>query len=114
MSRYFEVVYPQRLEELKEKLEPIAIALYEEAKNNPTEKYTIKAHKLLNDFNRIFQSFVEKTRLHLKFNEAKFEEKELVYVTTDYLYRFFEGTKIQTVYKSLYMRKKEEEKNIGG
>ena len=114
MSRYFEVVYPQRLEELKEKLEPIAIALYEEAKNNPTEKYTIKGHELLNDFNRAFQQFIKETKLHLKFNEAKLEEKELVYVTTDYLHRFFKDTKTQTVYKSLYMRKKEEEKNIGG
>jgi hypothetical protein len=114
MSRYFEVIYPQRLEELKEKLEPIADALYEEAKNNPTEKYTIKGHELLNEFHNTVQNFAKETRLHIKFNQAKLEEKELVYVTTDYLHRFFKDTKTQTVYKSLYMRKKEEEKNIGG
>lgn len=98
------MIYPQRLEELKEKLEPIADALYEEVKNNHTEKHTIKEHELLNEFRNMVQNFVKETKLHIKFNETKLEEKEMIYVMTDYLYQFFEGTKTQTVFKALYMR----------
>lgn len=84
-------------------MESVAVVLYEEIKDNPTEKCIIKGHKLLNEFNKIFQQFIKETELHLKFNEEKLE---LMYVMPECIHQFLEGTKAQTVFKSIYMREK--------
>lgn len=111
MSKYFEVVYPRRLKELKEKLDLLAPKII----NNPNEK---EAESLVVEFWNEFSKFIENTKLHLASDSVKGQllaMEEIRYVTPEYFASFFgDTTPTAIVFKALMKVKSQQTPNEKG
>lgn len=89
MSKYFEIVYPQRMKELKEKLDIIANRF----DKIPNDKDHIEEQvTLVKEFHNEFRKFVDNTSLHLKSEGVKnqiTDESEIKFVTKEYFLEYF-------------------------
>ncbi len=104
MKHYFEITYPRRLEELKGKLEPIAVKAFEWiGKDNKEE-----AVASIQEFQDELDKFVNNTKLHimgLKTVSPNYTQL----VTRDYLIEYLgKHTRAGQLVGFLRTRKKEE------
>lgn len=104
MSRYFEVVYPERLKELKSKLDSIAVQFDLLAKIGMAENAEME-RKILNIFVKTFNYFLNETRLHITFHKKSLDMSEAKFISRQYLLDYFKDTPTGTLLKILYEEK---------
>lgn len=107
MSKYFEVVYPRRTKELKEKLDSIA-ERYDALPESDVEGQT----KLIMEFDKVFMNFIYNTKLHLR-NEKMLDEKELKFIMPEYFLELF-GVRTTTARMFAAIQKAKEKEIIKG
>jgi hypothetical protein len=109
MSRYFEVVYPRRTKELKEKLDSIAERF--DALDKSDDEGSMK---LIIEFDKVFMNFLYNTKLHLKSegNELA-DEKEIRFIMPEYFMELF-GVRTTTARMFAAIQKAKEKEIIKG
>ena len=112
MSRYFEVIYPGRLKELKKQLDIISSQYFKLPLNQLDEQV-----KLIHDFQHEFSKFTNNTYLHLKHDSIKKQvasEEEIKFITPEYFVEYFGKDtptgKIFASIQKLLKEKKEKDK----
>lgn len=87
MSRYFEVIYPERMKELKEDLDMISTKHWKIPLNDIESQ-----SKSIKEFHKVFIKFIQNTKLHLTHDSVRHQlasEDEIKYITPEYFLEYF-------------------------
>ena len=104
MKKYFDIMYPVRLKDVKKDLDKLS-AEFVALSPDDDEQIRTKGVEIMEKFRLRFNSFLLNTQLHLTYDSIVPDEKYLYMARFDYIHNFFgKDTATGKIFNQIYYK----------